>query len=492
MMSNVKFISELNGSDIGEKCGVFALFLSESDSNFMADYLYRGMLSLQHRGQESSGFAIYDNIQKKVVLKKEMGLINELFQKHMSQIPDRANYAISHIRYSTAGISAIHNAQPWQSNNLYIAFNGNISNYFLLRERLKDEFKFETDSDTEILAKVITKAIENSKNSTEQLVSLLRDYLKIFYGAYCITILDTTYEKPRLLIIRDPNGFRPLVLGKKHSSYVIASESCAITGIDFEIVKDVSPGALLILQDNKISEYKLFDTKRKSFCMFEYVYFSRPDSIIENRNVEVVRENLGRALGKIAKKKKIDFDIIVPIPDSGRSAAQGLAEVTKKPIREALIKNRYVNRTFIMPSNEQRKRLISMKLFPIPDLIRGKRIALVDDSIVRGNTMKKIVEIIRNAGAKEIHLFISCPKIISPCFMGIDFPTFNELIAAKMSEEEIAKFLNVDSLIYMDINNLVKSIGLKKNELCLSCLTGKYTIKIEKEVIEKAKCSSCG
>ncbi|MCX8166816.1 MAG: amidophosphoribosyltransferase [Candidatus Micrarchaeota archaeon] len=483
---------KLDNIYLKEKCGVFGLYLDSNDQQLMGDYLYKGMLALQHRGQESSGFAVFDDSSKQVIVRKEMGLVNELFIKHMNEIPENASYGIAHVRYSTAGVSALHNAQPWQCNNTYLAFNGNISNYFLLKEKYAKKFSFQSDSDTEILANVIDDSIKSSNFDDKILFSNLKNYLRNFYGSYCITIIDSYAENGRLLVLRDQNGFRPLVLGKKGKSYAVASESCAITAIGFDLIGDIKPGSLLIIDKGHLKKYELAEEKiRKSFCMFEYVYFSRPDSIIMNKTVEVVRERLGKALGLLAKKKRIEFDIIVPIPDSGRSAAQGLAEFTKKPIKEALIKNRYVNRTFIMPSNEQRKKLISMKLFPIVELIKGKRIALVDDSIVRGNTMKKIVEMLRQAGAKEIHLFISCPKIVSPCFMGIDFPTFEELIAYRMDEKDIAKYLNVDSLTYMDINNLVKSIGLKKKELCLACLTGKYPIPIEKEVIEKAKCSSC-
>ncbi len=460
-----------------EKCGICAVINSKE----LKETLYNSMLALQHRGQESAGIAFFDPQQKRSFVLKTMGLVHGLFYQHVDKI--KGFTGIGHLRYSTSGVSTLEEAQPMEINNVFIAFNGNLTNYKTIRRKYSDAYDFKTETDTEVLGYMVSKAINESK-STEEIFDLLKKYLGEITGAYSLVALD---KKGRTIIVRDPYGFKPLAMGKKDDSLIFASESVALTSCGYVFVRDIEPGeAVVIDTDNQYTSKIILESKKRTFCMFEFVYFARPDSVLEGRNVELVREELGKALGREAINKKIDFDIIVPVPDSGRSAAQGMAEITKKPLKEALIKNRYVHRTFIMPGDDNRKKLIELKMNAIKELLEGKRIALVDDSIVRGNTMKKLVTLIRKNGAKEIHLFISCPKIIAPCFMGIDFPTYTELIGSTKSVEEIREFLGVDTLTYISIEDLENAISLRKR-LCMACLTNKYPIYVEPEAFAWAK-----
>ncbi|VVB65963.1 Glutamine--fructose-6-phosphate aminotransferase [isomerizing] [Candidatus Gugararchaeum adminiculabundum] len=469
-----------NEEEKHDKCGVFAI---AGEKNVTLD-VYAGLLALQHRGQESCGIATANG--GKLRLFTGMGLVSEVFkQDDLALIEGSA--AIGHVRYSTTGASSAENAQPFcirKQGELAIGFNGNLTNYDELKKELEGRGrKFKSSTDTEAIGFMLIDELSEGKN----IFKAVEDTMKRLDGAYSLVSL---LEGGEVIACRDPQGFRPLCVGKKGKAYVVASESCALDAIDAEFVREVEPGECVLIIDGKLESRILKTAPRKAQCMFEYVYFARPDAVFSGKVVGVVRQKLGEIL---AVKKKLDVDLVIPVPDSGRSAAYGYALASGKPFAEALIKNRYVYRTFIMPSQKQRVNSVRLKVNFIKSLVKGKRIALVDDSIVRGNTLRKIAALCREAGAREVHLVISCPKIIAPCFMGIDFPTGEELIAHNnKSIEAISKELGVDSLTYMDIEGLVEAIGIPKNELCMACLNGDYPVRISPGTKELGRSKSCG
>lgn len=415
--------------------------------------------------------AIFDG--KAIIIQKDMGLVSEVFPKRIlaSLIGFRG---IGHVRYSTTGYSKKEETQPYcmylTGINFAIAFNGNISNSGRLKEELEEKGHFfETDTDTELIAKYIaTFMLENGRD----LIGAIQKLIDILDGGYSMLILT---EGGHILALRDPYGYRPLVFGRqKDGSIVFSSETVALNSTDTQYIDDVNPGEVILVTDNGYERLQLVESKRYAHCQFEYVYFSRPDSEMEGISVYEVRRRLGR---KLAELYPVEADVVIPVPDSGRTAALGYSEVSGIPLSEGLIKNRYVFRTFIMPRQNERENAVRLKMNPIPHVVSGKRIVLVDDSIVRGTSMKHIVSLLRKAGAKEVHVRISCPPIISPCYCGIDFQRREELIRGKTSLEETRKIIGADSLEYMKIDGLVEAIGLGKNELCLSCLTGEYLLK---------------
>jgi len=443
---------------IGEKCAVIGV-KSHKD---VFEYLYYGLYTLQHRGQESAGIAIQTD---QIRVHKDMGLVSDVFKNvYLS-----GNIGIGHVRYSTTGSSVIENAQPlvinYSKGSFAIAHNGNIVNQAELRKGLEDRGNiFITTSDTEIIAVLI--AHEHIR--TDDFVEAIKAVMKQLVGSYSLTIL---YDK-KVIAVRDPWALRPLCLGHSEGTYVVASESCALDVLGIKFVRDLKPSEILVLGDT--AESYSGPKEKVCHCMFEYVYFARPDSIVDGRCVYEVRKDLGKIL---AKEANVKADLVIAVPDSGISHAIGYAEGAKLRYGEGLIKNRYIGRTFILPDQNQRDVSVKVKLNPLSFKIKGKELVLVDDSLVRGTTLKRIVGILKEAGARKVHVRICCPPIRHPCLYGIDMQTSKEFIASEKTVAEIGKVIGADSLAYISFEGLVKAIGLPREDLCMACLTGEYPLK---------------
>jgi amidophosphoribosyltransferase len=450
-----------------DECGVVAIY-QHPEAEKLA---YLGLHALQHRGQESAGIVTSDGLT--LHMHKAMGLVADIFVEDvLAQL--RGTLAIGHTRYSTAGDSALLNAQPImvQSNKgaMALAHNGNLVNAAEIRARLESQGSiFQTNSDTEVIVHLIALSKEQT------LPEAMADALRRVEGAFSLVMISPD----RIFAARDPRGFRPLAMGKipkqpgeKQDTVVFASETCAFDLIGAEYVRDVKPGELIVIGPEGMTSRFYSPSPSQSSCIFEHVYFSRPDSIVFGRPVQESRENLGRQL---AREAPVEADIVVPVPDSGVTAAVGYAAESGLPFRFALIRNHYVGRTFIEPRQTVRDFGVKLKLNPVRSLLEGKRVVLIDDSIVRGTTSRKIVRMIRNAGAKEVHMRVSCPPTISPCFYGVDTPSKRELIAANKSVEEIREFIGADSLSYLSLEGLKKACGDgEKTTYCTACYTGVY------------------
>ena len=441
-----------------EKCAVFGI---KSNSNVF-DSIYYGLYALQHRGQESAGIALYKD---KIHVHKDMGLVSRVFKNTYIE----GKSGIGHVRYSTKGDSEIENAQPllinYSKGSFAIAHNGQIVNANELKEILEGRGNvFTTTSDTEVMAHLIVR--EHIK--TNDLIKGIRSAMAYLKGSYSLTIL---YEN-KIIAVRDPHGVRPLVYGRKGDTHVFASETCALDVLGVDLVRDVKPSEILAIGDTVESDMGV--SEKVSHCMFEYVYFARPDSIIDGTSVYEVRKNLGAVL---AREGKVKADLVVPVPDSGITHAVGYARESGIPYGEGLMKNRYIGRTFILPDPEKRDSSIKVKLNPISSELKGKDIVLVDDSIVRGTTIKNLIKLLKGAGAKKVHVRISCPPLKFPCFYGIDMQSRKEFIASKKSVEKIRKQIGADSLVYTSIEGLVKAIGLPTTSLCMACLNEVYPLK---------------
>jgi len=452
-----------------EYCGVFGIYNFTEDSP--AKSIYYGLYALQHRGQESAGIAVSDG--KDIAHHKGMGLVNQVFnERNISEL--KGHIGIGHVRYSTTGASAIENAQPIVIDTRYgpiaVAHNGNLVNAGDLRQELKDRgISFAGTTDSEVMAAMIAA----SKKS--DLEEALIETLKHSRGAFSLLVLT----RDRLIAARDPNGIRPLSVGKLEKSYVISSETCALDILGAQFVRDVGSGEMVIIDKEGIRSRTYEMGEREAVCVFEYIYFARPDSVLHGRNVYEARFNMGKYL---AKEHPVDADMIMPVPESGVPAAIGFSAESKIPYGEGLIKNRYIGRTFIQPSQEIRDLGVKVKLNPIRDSVRGKKVVVIDDSIIRGTTSRQIVKLLREAGAREVHMRISSPPNLNSCFYGIDTPTRAELIAANLSVEGIRKYLEADSLGYLSLKNLVRSISLPSKNLCLACLNGEYPVKIPEKM----------
>lgn len=459
-----------------EHCGVIGVY-SPDKSIQVSRYAFDGLIALQHRGQESAG--IYVQNGKGITGHKDMGLASTVFTKKILSTL-YGNKAIAHVRYSTTSDSNIENAQPKKFvstlGSYAIAFNGTITNFLKLRSILEEKgHVFHTDSDTETIAHVLASNLLETDDYSQALVKSMNK-LK---GSYSMVLMN---EAGNLYAIRDPLGFKPLCIGKINDIYMIASETAVIESLNGKILEYVEPGQITRITDDGPVKETIVKANRHARCMFEFIYFSRTDSNFDGISIFKVRERLGKILAQI---HPVDADIVVPVPDSGRTAASGLAAESGIPLGEGLIKNRYVWRTFIMPVQAEREDQVKLKLNPVRELISGKDVLLVDDSIVRATTMKRIVCLIRNAGARKVHVRVSCPPIVAPCYMGIDFPTSRELIAANQTVEQIEKFIGADSLGYMTIDGLMQGIGLPEDELCLACLNKKYPIEsIDSDFLE--------
>ncbi|HIQ38710.1 MAG TPA: amidophosphoribosyltransferase [Methanothermococcus okinawensis] len=443
-------------------CGIFGAYSFSGED--IVKKIYYGLYALQHRGQEGAGIAVSNG--KSIYSYKGLGLVSEVFSKEVINSL-RGQVGIGHVRYSTTGGTFVENCQPFIVNstlgNLAIAHNGDILNSHILREELeKHGHIFTSSTDSEVIAHLLVKELLR----TGDIIRSIEEVSKKIVGAYSLVILYNN----SLIAVRDPYGFKPLCIGRdERDNYYISSESCGLDVINGEFIRDISPGEVVIINRNGIETYRIGEDPGGSTCMFEYVYFARPDSIIDGISVYNVRRRLGKIL---AKEEPCEGDIVSPVPDSGVTSAIGYSEELGIPYYEALIKNRYVGRTFILPSQEERDLAVRLKLNPVKSIIEGKRVILIDDSIVRGTTSKRIVNIVRKAGAKEVHLRVGSPRIISPCYYGIDMPTKEELIASSKSLEEIRRYINVDSLGYLSVQGLIKGIG--REDLCLACVTGEY------------------
>ncbi len=403
-----------------------------------------------------------------------MGLVNEVFSG--VKLERDNGLGIGHIRYSTAGSSTIENAQPLYSNigkyEIAIGHNGEIVNALQLKKVLESKgYSFTTNSDTEVILKLLS--IELSKTSDP--VLSMKNTFKKLVGAYSLNIIINH----RVFVARDPNGIRPLAVGTTEFGYCAASESVVFDQLNGKMLRDVRPGEIVELKKNEIDSFMYNDKAKTAHCMFEYVYFARPDSLLDSRSVFETRMELGRIL---ARESPVEgADCVVAVPDSARTHAQGYAEESGIPLTEALIKNRYVDRTFIMPEQAGRESELDIKLNPIKQLIDGKRVVLIDDSIIRGNTTRKIVKMLRKHGAKEVHLRIACPPVRFPCYLGIDMKTKDQFIASNRTVEEINSKLGADSLRYISLQGLIEATHLGKDNLCLGCLTGRYPVSIPRK-----------
>jgi amidophosphoribosyltransferase len=451
-----------------EECGVVAIYAHPEASKLA----YLGLHALQHRGQESAGIASSDG--NTVFVHKAMGLVMDIFSNEevLRKLP--GSLAIGHNRYSTTGDSALLNAQPIRvdcnKGMIALAHNGNLVNALDIRTRLEKAGSiFQTTSDTEVIVHLIAQSREQT------LPDAIADSLRRIEGAFSLVIMT----RDRIFAARDPRGFRPLSLGKipasdvnRTDTYVFASESCAFDLIGAEYVRDVKPGELIVVGPEGVHSRFYSETRKQSSCIFEHVYFSRPDSKVFGQSVQVSREALGRQL---AREAPVDADIVVPVPDSGVTAALGYAAESGLDFRFGLIRNHYVGRTFIEPEQRVRDFGVKLKLNPVRSLLEGKRVVLIDDSIVRGTTSKKIVRMVRDAGAKEVHLRISCPPTISPCFYGVDTPEKSQLIGANMSVDQIRDYIGADSLSYLSLEGMKKACNEgEKTTYCVACYTGIY------------------
>lgn len=448
----------------GEECGIFAIYGHPN----AAEMSYLGLYALQHRGQESSGIVTADG--EDMFYHRGMGLVSEVFGDQAVFKYLRGQNAIGHNRYSTTGSNRIMNVQPIIAGDregpLAVGHNGNFTNTRELHDHLIQKGAiFQTTVDSELVIHLI--AMSKRETFEDRLV----DALGRIEGAYCLVILT----KDGVIAARDPHGFRPLCLGKTETGWVIASETCALDIIGAEYVREVEPGEILIINPEGLRSLKPFKPQRNHFCIFEYIYFSRPDSFIFGECVDTVRRNIGRTL---AEEHPVDADIVISVPDSSNTAALGFSKASGIPFEIGLIRNHYIGRTFIHPSQVTRDARVRIKFNPVRGVLEGKRIVVVEDSIVRGTTFKKLTHLLRKAGAREIHLRVSSPPIVAPCFYGMDFPTYEELMAASRSVEEIRKFMGVDTLGYLSLDGLRKSVPNGTTDCCVACFNGDHPTHI--------------
>ena len=456
---------------IKEECGVFGVYGSKNPR--IAQTVYFGLFSLQHRGQESCGIAVNnDGVFKSY---KDLGLVNDVFTPNIIEKLGEGNIAVGHVRYGTTGGNERSNAQPIVVNHIKgsmaLAHNGNITNSYELRSQFEAKGSiFQTTSDTEVISYAIIEERLNSE-TIEEAVCKAMDKIK---GAYSMIIMSPQ----KLIAARDRNGFRPLCYGKtSNGEYIIASESCALDSVGAEFIRDIEKGEILVFGKEGIKSIKEHCGKGKqTSCVFEYVYFARPDSIIEGKNVHEARIKAGEIL---AKEHPVKADVVVGVPDSGLDAALGYSKASKIPYGIGFIKNKYIGRTFIYPEVKSRMDKVKIKLNPIANVVKGKRVILIDDSIVRGTTSERIVKLLRDAGAIEVHMRVSAPPFINPCYYGTDIDSKENLIACKYTIEEIAKKIGADSLGYLSLDG-VKKIGYvnEKNGFCVACFDGKYPTEI--------------
>jgi amidophosphoribosyltransferase len=449
------------------ECGVFAVY-GHPDAALLT---YYGLFALQHRGQESAGIVTAAGSNQPFNIHRGMGLVSQVFQEKDLQQLRVGTRAIGHVRYSTSGSSTLKNAQPLvvdcARGQLAIAHNGNLVNAAVLREELESNGSiFQTTVDSEIILHLLARP-----TGRKNVLSALR----LVEGAFSLVLMG----EQEIIGVRDPFGFRPLVLGKLDDAFILASETCALDLVHADYIREIEPGEVVIINDDGIRSEWPFKEERKAFCMFEYVYFARPDSLINDRNVSKTRVAMGVELAKL---HPVDADIVVPVPDSGNYAALGFSHELNIPYEHAFVRNHYIGRTFLQPTQLIRDFNVRVKLNLIKELVKGKRVVVVDDSVVRGTTARARVVNLREAGAKEVHLRISCPPHKYACYYGIDFPDPKNLLANQFKAEEMTEYLGVDSIGYLDIGGMVRATGLPMDEFCLACFNGQYPVPIDKEL----------
>jgi amidophosphoribosyltransferase len=445
-----------------DECGVFGVYAPESD---VARLAYFALYALQHRGQESAGIATIEDGE--IVAVRELGLVSQVFDEtKLRALP--GSMAIGHVRYSTTGSSAWQNAQPIHRSdrhNVALAHNGNLINAVELHAELRDQgVAFSSTSDSEIIAALI------STHEADTVLDAIADVIPRLEGAFSTVVMSPE----GVFAFRDGAGLRPLALGQLGDRYCVASESCAFDIIGAQLLREVQPGELVGLGERGIELRQPVESPRRSFCVFEHIYFARPDSMLEGRRTQVSRERMGEILWR---ESPVAADLVISVPDSGNPAANGFAKASGLPQGDGLIKNRYVARTFIQPGQELRKHGLRMKFNPLPEIVGGKRIVVVDDSIVRGNTTRQIIGMLRDAGASEVHLRISAPPIRHPCHYGIDMSTRQEMIAHDRSVADVARELGADSLAYLSLEGLYEAIGSTRATHCDACFTGDYPLE---------------
>jgi len=456
---------ELTDDDkLHEECGVIGIYSGKP--SIVSQLMYYGLFALQHRGQESAGMAIYTG--ERIDYHKDMGLVSDVLTKEVIK-KFSGNIAIGHVRYATTGESAKENAQPlvvrYKKGTLALAHNGNLVNADSMRDILEDSgVVFQTTTDSEVVANMI------ARHSTGDLLKSIKNVTEIIKGAYALVIMTDK----ELIGVRDNFGLRPLCLGKREDGYLLASESCAISAMGGEFIRDIEPGEIIIINENGIESIKSNKYAQKKSCIFEYVYFARPDSNIDGINVYLSRFNAGKLL---AKEAPVKADLVFSVPDSGTPAAIGYAEELNIPFGLGLIKNRYAKRTFIEPTQELREQGVKTKLSVLKEIVKDKVVVMIDDSIVRGTTTKQIVSMVKEAGAKEVHVRIASPPVTHSCFFGINTPHRSNLIGATKSLDEIKEYINADSLYYLSLEGLISSTG-QENGFCKACLNGDYPMEV--------------
>lgn len=456
-----------SGEGLGHHCGVVGIYATEEQN--VPEKLFYGLFSLQHRGQESAGIAYRKN--EELVVYKDLGMVSQVLGRYLQE-QHLSRIGIGHVRYSTHGGNRIENAQPihvsCNKGEIALAHNGNISNTRSIKERLEAEGSiFQSTSDSELMLHLIAR----SRKTT--FLDALKETIPQLEGAYSMVMIhDRT-----LLALRDPHGFRPLYIGTRDGLTVVASETCALDMLQVREYRSVRPGELIqVGPDGTHSEIVALG-ERTAQCVFELIYFARPDSYVFDESVHLMRKAMGAALASIERH---DCDVVVPVPDSGNSAALGYAEASGIPIEQGLTRNHYAGRSFIMPTTTERELVVRMKLHPVRSVIEGKRIVLVDDSLVRGTTSRTLVRMIKEAGAREVHLRLTSPELRWPCYFGIDIPTRKELISNSMSPEQIADFIGADSVIFLPIEKLASCVGSPEN-YCFACFSGRYPVPVPRE-----------
>jgi amidophosphoribosyltransferase len=456
-----------NSNQPRHECGVFAVY-GHPDAALLT---YYGLFALQHRGQESAGIVTAAGSNQPFNIHRGMGLVAQVFQEKDLQQLRVGTRAIGHVRYSTSGSSTLKNAQPLvvdcARGQLAIAHNGNLVNAAVLREELESNGSiFQTTVDSEIILHLLARP-----TGRKNVLSALR----LVEGAFSFVLMG----EQEIIGVRDPFGFRPLVLGKLDDAFILASETCALDLVHADYIREIEPGEVVVINDDGIRSEWPFKEERKAFCIFEYVYFARPDSLINDRNVSKARVAMGVELARL---HPVDADIVVPVPDSGNYAALGYSHELNIPYEHAFVRNHYIGRTFLQPTQLIRDFNVRVKLNLIKELVKGKRVVVVDDSVVRGTTARARVVNLREAGAKEVHLRISCPPHKFACYYGIDFPDPKNLLANQFKMDEMAEYLGVDSIGYLDIDGMVRATGLPMSESCLACFNGQYPVPIDREL----------
>jgi amidophosphoribosyltransferase len=468
---------DMSSSRPKHECGVCGIFGHED----AAKLTYFGLYALQHRGQESAGIVVSDG--KRVNIHKNMGLVSEVFSEDSLQ-KLTGHMTIGHVRYSTTGESNIINTQPflvnYQGTPLAIAHNGNLVNSIDLRNDLEHKGSiFQTTMDSEIVLHLLARSLDLG------MAKAIKESFACIKGAYSLLLMT----RDTMIAVRDPNGFRPLCLGRfENGGYIVASETCALDLVQAEYQRDIEPGEVLIINKDGVESMFPWPPRRKSFCIFEQVYFARPDSDIFGMNVYTARKRMGEIL---AREAQIDGDFIMPFPDSGNYAAIGYSQASGIPLEMGMIRNHYIGRTFIQPTQSMRDFSVRVKLNPVRSLLKDKKVIIVEDSIIRGTTGRSRVKSLRSAGAREVHMLVSCPPTCHPCYYGIDFPSNTELIAGQKSVDGIREYLGLDSLTYLSLDGLVEATGLDRDTFCLACYTGVYPIEPDRKFQKHALSDGC-